>query len=368
MALDVALAMMNFASQLGDVPFIYRLKPGWASSSGTDTKFDCSRAIAKLPRSSEPMDIEFRRPRIITVGACAIGIYVTKPDPSGLTAVTETWDHVVDWVAGANGLNTAVQSSGWVIETVSGIQVCFWEPEVVDPQHICELPGTYTMKRPIPMTIATCLDIMHVPRAKTSSIGTITASSSASSSTSTSQLTSNLPASTSPSEDVIIGVYRPVPNWTKPGFSAEACFDVVRSLHKAPISTTGNQMFMKYPQVYANDICTCAFFFTNPPKLGQGTDFPRGGMNFQMEAHQLLMRTVLVNGQGGFVDLPNGIQIVLYDSGIDPRHICWLTSRVSLRACLDNMVRYYKPGPTTTGYFTGTESSVAPTSRSKTRP
>ena len=350
-------------AQLGDVPFMFTLKPGWANSLGTYTKSSCAQAIAELPRSKEIVDIRFRRPKIIKVGTCAIGVYVTKPDPSGTTLVTEIWDRVVGWTIDANNLNTAASSSGWVISTESGLQICFWEPEVVDRYHMCEQASTYTMKRPIPMTIGTCLDIIYTSRIQTSSIGTTTTTfSSAIPSTATGSLTSNAPGPTSTAQDTIIGECRSVATWSRPGFVADACYEVIRALHKAPISNVGSHMFMKYPQVYGNNVCTCGFFYTHPPASGQGMEIATGGVNFQQEALRLLMGTVVLHGQGGFVDLPNGIQIVLYDPALDPKHICWLTSRVNMRACLNNMVKYYKPGVTTARSSSRTEISVTPTS------
>ncbi|MCJ1319645.1 hypothetical protein MMC15_004981 [Xylographa vitiligo] len=352
MAADIALSMMALA-QLGDTPFIFTLKPGWANSIGTHTKFSCAEAITKLPRSTGLVDIEFRRPRIITVGACAIGIYVTKPDPSGITVITEIWDRVVDWTTRANSLNTAAASTGWVITTHSGIQICFWEPEVLDRHHMCEIPKTYTIKRAVPMTIALCLDILYIPETHTSAIGTTTTFSSGGLSTATASLASNVPGPSSPDEDIITGAYRSVPTWSKPQFSADACFDVIRSLHQAPISIVGNRIFMKYAHIYSNNICTCGFFLTKPPASGQGMEVEVRGMNMQEEANKLFMGTVLQNRQGGFVDLPNGMQLVLYDSAIDPKHICWLTVKVSLRACLNRMVEYHS---------TATRSIAEPTS------
>ncbi|MCJ1433232.1 hypothetical protein MMC27_002591 [Xylographa pallens] len=357
MALEAALGMMTFASRLSDVPFIFTLKPGWADSVGTETKSDCSAAIAELPRSTEET-IEFRQPRIISVGACTIGVYVSHPDPSGITVVTEAWNNVVDWTIGANNLNTAATSTGWMFDTQSGVQVCFWEPGVVDRHHMCELPSTYKIKRAIPFTIAICLDIIYSPRAHTSSIGTSNTLSSTVPSTA-----SNVPGSPSPGEDIMIGIRRSVSSWSRPQFSANACFGIVRLLYKAPIATVGRHIFLKYPQIYGNKICTCGFFFTNPPTSGQGMEIDSRGADFQAEALELLMATTMQNGQGGFVDLPNGVQIVIYDSAVDPRNICWLTSKVSLRACINTMVTYHKQDSTTTLMFTATESSATPTSR-----
>ncbi|MCJ1415611.1 hypothetical protein MMC32_001943 [Xylographa parallela] len=349
---------MTFASRLSDVPFIFTLKPGWASSLGTETKSDCSAAIAELPTSTEEMEIEFRVPKIVSVGACAIGVYVMRPDPSGITVVTESWNNLVDWTVSANNLNTALTSNGWMIDTPAGVQICFWEPEVVDRNHMCELPSTYKIKRPIPLTLATCLDIIYVPSAHTSSIGTATTFSSAIPSTA-----SHVPGSPSPGIDIIFGVSRSVPSWSRPQFDALACFSIVRLLAQASIANVGRHMFMKYPQIYGNKMCTFGFFFTNPPTSGQGMGTDTQGADFQAEALDLLTATVMRNGQGGFVDLLNGIQIVVYDSSIDPRNICWLTSRVSLRACLNTMVTYHKLDSTTSRSSAATESSVVPTSR-----
>ncbi|MCJ1381259.1 hypothetical protein MMC17_004368 [Xylographa soralifera] len=378
MALEVALGMMAFANQLGDVPFVFTLKPGWANSLGSYTKSDCSAAIAELPRSTELVDIEFRRPRIIRAGACAIGVYVTHPDPSGTTVVIETWDHLVDWIVGANNLNTAASSTGWVINTGSGIQVCFWEPEVIDRYHMCEVPTVYRIERPKPLTLATCLDIIYIPRAHTSSIGTVTTFSSrahtssigtvttffsAVPSTATGLLASNVPESPIPGEDIIVNVCRFVPTWSGPGFTADGCFALVKKLDQAPIAAAGNEMFMKFPQIHANQFCTCAFYLTSPPKSGEGLVVDSRGMNFQKEAYRLLMTTVMPSGHGGFVDLPNGVQIVFYASAIDLRGICWLTSRVSLRACIDKMVAYNNLDSTATRSLARATSSVALTSR-----
>ncbi|MCJ1402288.1 hypothetical protein MMC11_005508 [Xylographa trunciseda] len=326
----------------GGFPFQFNLKVGWATTIGHKIRDDCDAAMAELPRSTREKAIVFRSPRIVSVGDCAIGIYVTNPDPSGTTVITESWDALVKWIMGANNLNTGSCRSGWMVTGRSGVQVCFWEPKVVDPYHMCESPRPFEINHA--MTLATCLDILYIPAAATPSIAATTIPPAAVHSTAIVEAASHVPASLSPGEDIILGIGRRVRAWAGDTFSLSSCIPVVHSLKKAAISNVVNPMlFLKYPQIYGDKLCSCGIFLTHPPASGQGMEIMSKGVNFRDEAYRLMVATVLRDGSGGFVDLPSGFQIVLYNADlVDPKRICSLTSRITLRKCLDNMVAYDK--------------------------
>ncbi|MCJ1474766.1 hypothetical protein MMC13_003426 [Lambiella insularis] len=322
-------AYSAFSSPLSNLPFGFEIKVGWASATGTKLRDDCFEALGNFPSANRMQTMEFKLPRIYLEGDCAIGVFVSKRDPSGTTVVKDNWRDIRAWAEGAITLNTGKGPYGWYVNMISGVQICFWEPKVVDPWHMCSLPKSYKINPWC--TIATCLEILYTgPTSLPERLhGTPVASSL-------------IPPPTAiPLGDVQFEVRRSVRDWVGPSFKRPDCLKVVESMERTFQMTFTDRQLMKYPSLYNSGTCTIGLFFTHPPESGEGRDIELDDMNIQAEALHLLTVTVIPHNCGGFVDFPNGMQLVVYEKEfVDPSNVCLLISRISLRSCLENMVNY----------------------------
>lgn len=329
----VRMAMStSLAHTLAAYKFKFEIKKGWAETRGLKIRDDCVEAIRSFPSNNRKQSIEFKYPRVYVEGDCAIGVFVHKRDPSGTTVVTESWKEIVEWGIDANHLTTGTSDEGWRLNLESGVQLCMWEPKVVDPWSMCSLPKTYDINPAL--TLATCLEILCCPKKATES----------SASLATSPPSAPGPGTTpavSLDKDIIPDAPRAVPSWTGKSFKQEDCLPAINAMDVHAMMSIAKGILMKYPQIYGSESCTFGLYFTFPPPDGKGGEVDPRGMSLQQEALRLFTMIAARTGHGGFIDMTNGLQLVVYQKEfVDPKQVCWLVSRISLRACLNNMVAY----------------------------
>ncbi|MCJ1410544.1 hypothetical protein MMC19_004630 [Ptychographa xylographoides] len=330
---------MASISPLTNLPFQFEAKEGWAGTLGPQIKADCDEILSSFPVANRMRSIEFKVPRIYTQGDCAIGVFVSKRDTSGTTVVTENWRDIVAWGKGANSLNTGGNESGWMVNMLSGVQICFWEPKIVDPFRMCSTARSYENNHWL--TIAKCLDILYTPDRSSSRQQDSSSSRQQGSTPPRMPPIPNFSAPPSPQADFAFTRWQAAPLWVGPNFKLVDCLKVIESLESSFRSTVMDGSHMQYPNLYNSGSCTIGLFFTEPPASGEGGAISLSGMSVQAEALHLLTVAVMRHGFGGFADLSNGLQIVVYEQNlVDPRNVCLVVSRISLRTCLDNMVEY----------------------------
>ena len=150
----------SFNSAVAQAPASFHARPGWSVLDGHAVIQDCVSAILLLPRDPGTQ-LEFTYPRIAISGACALGVFVTLPSSSGITTVSDSWDHITHWIRGLIHFNYGPIAEGWIMNMRSGVEVCFYEPAVVDPYRMCSNPRVYDINHS--MSLARCLDIMYIP-------------------------------------------------------------------------------------------------------------------------------------------------------------------------------------------------------------
>ena len=318
--------------------------PKWGELVGEQIREDCLEALAKFPQETDGF-LVLTYARVFFSGSCALGVYVTFPGPSGMNIVDETWPAIRGWAKGSINLNTGARRGGWELNMESGIQICFYEPSYVDKYRMCSMDAPYRKNHAL--TLATCLEIISPSRRRDPP-------SQPSHLDVPLRVVSGTPPSATPlrimpsahesgNPNAGISPYKTVPEWGGPTKIPENdCKDAILlfpddSLWRA----SSSEFYMRSPEVYCFRRCAFGMFYTNPTEARRARMARAQGMEFPVEAFRLMLATAVQTPGGGFVDLPNGIQIVLYEPGVvDPQSLCAHVTSMSLKACLDGMVQF----------------------------
>ena len=347
------------AYTVADIPESITIKPDWAYSRGPGIRRDCLGALRLFPRTGPVPPLMDHQSAV--QGGCALGIYVTDPSPDPPTHVDETWDRVLQVLWPAIHFLCGSMAAGWSIDLSSGIQLLFFEYVVV-PGLGNRLPDMSTSMeetldslappRPEHLPTAIWRDLPATPTAQAfMPYPTITAIPTAISSNGSlvpTTVTQAVPLSTEIPAQVPFLVPYAMPEWTaRPPIPLIDCKLAMKSLFLYSwlfYYTGGN---FERPYGNTRDRCTVAVYLTEATDLNARV---RPGMvNVYHELWQLAIATIYRQGTGGFMDLPNGVQVIIYErSFIDPRNVCAFMNRISLRRCLENRAQVkVKPEPST---------------------
>ena len=305
-----------------DPPVGFQIHPHWASSQGSAISLSCQTALLQFPVSG--MISPKFSPSFVTSDHCFLGLYVTHPEGWKPTKVRTRWENLQDWVAAAVMMNsgTIPGGAGWSLDLAGGAQVCYFEGTYIDPTLKCA--GAKWYQDNPQATLADCLDSNSPSWPKPAF--------------------SPPPLPTPPAKDVFIAVPRPVPTWV---VGAKLPYqDCIRLLtgqrnaltYLAWFGENGGITF-SIPWIWTVGRCRIGLFLTYPASTLEGLRPIPMGINFQHEAFMLVDHTVKPLGTGGFVDLVNGWQIVVYDKAIDPKDLCVKARKKNLRTCLDDLIR-----------------------------
>ena len=291
--------------------------------------------------------------QVFFFGSCALGVFVTHPDPTGINVVDESWQIIRQWTKGSINLNTGAKRGGWEMNLQSGVQVCFYEPAYVDKDRICSMDIVY--QRNHALTLANCLHIISPPRrSNLPSQPSPTFDPNDPLGQSSGPRPSGAPlrimptAGGSVNADIEIGLYKSVPEWGGPiKIPRNDCKDAIRLFPQETLwDTSTSEFFMRLPEAYYARRCAYGMFYTNPSDNPLGRKARAQGLEFPVEAFRLMLATADETPGGGFVDLRNGLQIVLYEPElVDPGLVCPHIGTMSFRACLDGMAKHQARQP-----------------------
>ena len=300
-------------------PLAITSQPDWGFNVGPPIALACHKTLEMFPSSGslEPM----WGPVFSGIGTmCPMAVYVTHPQPWRPNVVSETWESIKEWSRGAVAMSVGntPQGAGWNMDLVSGVQICFWEPELFSPRQPCS-DITWYDRNPL-KSVTDCLN-MYRSRNKIPDVR---------------------PVSQRPPAppDVQIGIPRPVLSWkTSEKFRATDCFLSITRTSKIAWFAQHFGLFVRGPWIWRFNECVAAIWLTIPPDPTNYYDMrpPSDGINFQHEMNILLQANKAESQGAGFMDLENGWQILFYHHTIDPNNICRRTKKVSMRACVDKM-------------------------------
>ena len=344
------LAMTTLTVGVNPTPVVIRgfvRHPAWSQLIGEQIRQDCLQAVTQFPEETDGI-LAFTFARVFFSGSCALGVFVTLPDPTGITVVTETWPNIRGWTRGSVDLNTGARRGGWELNLRSGVQVCFYEPAYVDTYRMCSMDTPY--QRNHALTLANCLHIISPPRQDNLGSRPLPQSTL---DDPLRQVTGIPPSATplrilpstddSGNADVEIGLYKSVPEWGGPTMIPELdCKDAIKLVPAETLwRTSRSEFYMRFPEAYRTRQCALGMFYTNPTAIQLARKARAQGMVFHIEAFRLMLGTTTETPGGGFVDLRNGLQIVLYEPDfIDPQSLCSHMNSMSLKACLDGLVKF----------------------------
>ena len=307
-------------SDLAKFPLAITAQPSWGYSVGPALAVACHKTLDNFPSSGRlnPM----WAPVFAGVGGgCPISVYVTHPSPWRPNVVSETWENIHEWsrAAVAMSVGNTPDGSGWTMDLVSRVQICFWEPLLIDPTQDCS-DITWYDKNPS-KSVPDCLN-QSLYRKKVSDPRP------------TSRTTATPP-------DVKIGIPRPVPSWkTSEHFRSADCLQSITFTSKIAFFAQHIGIFLQRPWIWRFNDCVSAIWLTTPPTDVPSMRPPANDINFQHEM-SILLRANMAESQGlGFMDLENGWQILFYQYTIDPENNCRNVKKVNLRTCLDKRVTY----------------------------
>ena len=306
-------------ADMAKIPLAITAQPKWGFNVGSTLAVACQQTLEQFPASGrlDPM----WEPVFAGIGGlCPMAVYVTHPSPWRPNVVTETWENVLEWTRAAVTLavGNIPDGSGWNMDLVSGVQICFWEPLLFNPSQDCSKRGWYDINPS--KSVRECLDRSIVqdkiirPHP-------------------TSQRTAAPP-------DLQIGIPRPVPSWkTSEHFRPADCLQGIALATKIAWFAQHVGLYLQGPWIWRFNDCISSLFLTTPATDVLSMRPPADDINFQHEMNILLRANVAAGSQGvGFMDLRNGWQILLYEYTIDPMNVCRKSRKVSIRTCLDKMV------------------------------
>ncbi|MCJ1284140.1 hypothetical protein MMC26_003471 [Xylographa opegraphella] len=305
-------------SMLGELPVSFKFQPTWGSTIGNTFQRQCEQLMNNFPTDGifTPM-----QPRILSYGNCFVGVYVTEPLAARTVPVSESWGIIHMWMLGAMMLYAGAVPAGWSLDLQSGIQICMWHGSLLN----------LALENPMPSTL----------RSRTGSLAsglTILATDRHSSGAPFGALLigmHNYPPLNQPT-----GVAHMVLGWaTTPGIPLADCNFLLRSSYLGDWFLHSGGIFLRSPIVMLYQHCAFGIFFSTPPADGRGRlAAPTGEPSLLHQAWTLMRETThRGNVVGGYMDLSNGLQIVLYQTPLaDPRFLCPLITRVSLMQCLEN--------------------------------
>ena len=344
------LAMATMTIGVNPSPRIARgftHQPTWGELGGDQIRQDCLQALTQFPQETEGL-LAFTFARVFLFGSCALGVFVTHPDPSGINVVDDKWPNIWGWTKGSINLNTGAKRGGWEMNLQSGVQICFYEPAYVDKYRMCSMDTPY--RRNHALTLANCLHIISPPRRGNLPPQPLPALDL---NDPLRHLSGPRPSGTalpimptaggSGSAGVEIGRYKSVPEWGGPiKIPRNDCKDAIKLFPDETLWDRPNSEFsMRLPEAYYVRRCAFGMFYIDPSDNAPGRKARAQGLEFHVEAFRLMLATADETPGGGFVNLRNGLQIVLYETDVvDPGMVCPHISSISLRACLDGMARY----------------------------
>lgn len=303
------------------LPTSFTLHPTWVVSVGLDILHECLALGHGFPDTGV---FDQGGPKVTVHGSCVIGVWHTAPTPRSIRhAAPESWVVIKTWLMAAIQLYVGALAAGWSIQLQSGMQINFWQSQVVNlnaGENMVPLSMTPS-RNGLPAIVDYM--ILHYPQ--------------------TPAVPAALPPAPPLHPDAPLDVVVPVPAWSNaPALPLLDCAPLVRSTFKAAYFMSQVGLFMRTPILLDNNRCSYGIFFTSPPQDGRGAMVPRmiDENNLQHASMILLRNTVGLTGGGGYLDLPGGLQVVLFESSVvDPRGLCSLVNKVSLKDCLETNIR-----------------------------
>ena len=315
---------------LAALPVAFNFQPTWGNTLGTTLQRQCGELMMHLP-----LDGTFTptQPRILSFGECFVGIYVTAPLARRTVPVSDDWSVIYTWMLGAMLLYAGAVPAGWSLNLHSGIQICMWHSQLLN----------LAQERPMPSTL----------RSTTGSLASGLTNLAQDRGASGAAFTALLVGMRAQSPlDAPTGVAHMVFGWAAhPGMPLEDCRLLLRTFHVTDWFLRAGGVFLRVPVVMRYRGCGFSMFFSVPPADGRGRlAAPAGDPGVVHDTWRLMTETThRGNVVGGYMDLSNGLQVVLYDAQVaDPRFLCSLITKISVKQCLENnlaaSMRYGGPG------------------------
>ncbi|MCJ1432235.1 hypothetical protein MMC27_001591 [Xylographa pallens] len=308
-------------SMLTEMPISFNFQPTWGNAIGTAFQSDCAELMARMPDGGTFVPSQ---PRIVSYGNCFVGIYVTAPLAPRQAPVSDLWDVIQTWLLGAMLLYAGSVPAGWSINLRSGIQICMWQGQLLDLAVTTSMPPILRSRSG---DLATGLTNLATERGVSGAPFTA--------------LLFGL--HTYPALNAPTNVAHVEPTWAaQPGIPLEDCRSLIRSFWVTDWFLHSAGIFLRVPVVMRNRRCAFAMFFSVPPEDGKGRlAAPMGIPSVYHQTWALMLETVhRHHGQGGYMDLGNGLQIALYETSVtDPMYLCSLITKITLRQCFENNIR-----------------------------
>ncbi|MCJ1416986.1 hypothetical protein MMC32_003325 [Xylographa parallela] len=306
---------------LSELPIAFNFHPTWGNVVGTAFQNDCAELMSRLPIGGIFTPTQ---PRIVSYGNCFIGVYVTAPLARRRGPVSDSWTVIQTWLLGAMLLYAGSVPAGWSLDLRSGIQICAWQGQLLN----------LAIDRPMPPVLRSANGDLA------SGLTNLATERGASGAAFTALL---FDMHTYPALNAPTGVPHVEPTWAaQPGIPVEDCQFLIRSFWMADWFLHSGGIFLRTPVVMRNRRCAFAMFFSVPPEDGRGRlAAPTGIPSMYHQTWALMLEAVhRHHGQGGYMDLGNGLQIALYETSVtDPMYLCSLITKISLRQCFENNIR-----------------------------
>ena len=373
----------------------FDFQPAWAHSRGATIQHDCYQALNQVLGEDSPFEPLSGGPYSFSSGICSIGIYVERPSYSQRLRSPETWKNIKHWLSDTLLCIFAVEARpvGSVLNLNSGVQICIWEPTDTDPDSRCKTAIPYAANRAL--TLRQCLiqhEVQDLTRASSST-------SYSNEGSQTQSQTSNSPSASHGSNQPIrhaqpgfspstplrqdqhqaqgmmqsppsafqgITQYQaqaipgdfladspalqpfrrpPAPailkirgGWTNQPLITMQCqgnLVTIRALFTQRQKVT--QWALSGPIIHHSPPCSIGVYVTSPGPASSVTTITTSWGNVD-DYLKMLIESEERNDLGAYIDLPSGIQVVLYNGAwLDPQNRLADTKQSSLQSELDSL-------------------------------
>ncbi|MCJ1420856.1 hypothetical protein MMC32_007215, partial [Xylographa parallela] len=265
-------------------------------------------------------------------GACALGLYRPHPSGGSPTIAYENWDRVLWTTMVAIDLHVGTVRAGWTLDFPSGLQVCFFF-------NIHQV-GNFDLRQSLEWNLDRSpffqgrgdpdLVPYYIPSIEPEQW--------------VSDLRDRLihkgyppELATTVQEYTAMGVG----NWGPRPIRAD-CEAAISHLGIDPWFIARTGVTLAAPRFETDGRCTLGIYLMHPldPATQSIRPFarvPGRNVNLWHEAVLLVQKVEFQPMGGAYVDLPNGLELCLYDqSFLDPSNVCAKMTKMRLRDCLDN--------------------------------
>ena len=348
-------------------------QPAWGHTTGSTIQSACHHAYSQVIGEDSPYVPLGGGPYTFSSGICSIGVYLVRPGDVGAPVVHETWKNIKDSIQHAllSFFLFDNQSVGSVINLSSGVQICIYEPVDADPEHLCMFGTPYAQDKTL--TLQECLDQHKVVDLTSEAPSTSSnlqqqahgikgdlPSAPHGNDQQAQAMSENLPSSTSHSTilqqtqaimadlpstfqsnrqhqaqswvgelpDLNQSIAGPPSSqilklrgdWTNRPITATHCQQPLQHFRFLTMQRSATSTWtLRKPMMYSNPPCTLGLYVTIPNPTGGPTSFFDSWRNIGDYLHYMIYASER-GDLGAFINLPSGVQIVLYNGAwLDPQ-------------------------------------------------